>query len=295
MVKRMQLKLVLIFVIFIGFAFAYTPAPWDLETAYKNSENIFIAEVIESEASLEIETDRVGKTGESGKVVRVVWTDARRFKLKVLEVFKGEQPDVFNVYNGGGAKLKEETGDSEAASSTLYYNDGSFNIPRPMLKKGEQYIFYMNLGDASKMAEIGWRSAHNVRYSREDLAILRILSRENSEWSMTDAGKAYRDAVKKRTAELQKIDEALESEYLAILNTTPDLSERKQKLHAHLKKLGYESLWHESKELHRTHSYPPETKKEWVWYNASQEIAKIDMILAVRKQHEQPDEVVAEK
>ncbi len=260
----MQLRLVLFFLILTRIAFAYTPAPWDLDRAYQNSGNIFIAEVIESEESLEIETDRVGKSGEPGKVVRVVWTDARRFKLKVLEVFKGEQPDVFNVYSGGGVELKEESGDSESASSTLHYNDGSFSIPRPMLIKGEQYIFYMNIRDASKMTEIGWRSAHNVRYAEEDLAILRILSSENSEWSVTDAGKAYKKAVEKRAAEIKEIDEALESEYLAILNATPDLAERKQKLYTHLKKLGYGNLWHESKGLHRTHSYPPKNMKEKV-------------------------------
>ncbi|MFQ3224182.1 MAG: hypothetical protein ACI8Z5_000425 [Lentimonas sp.] len=93
---------------------------------------MFIAEVLEAETSLEIETDLVGQEMKAGGVVRVVWTDARRFKLSVIEVFTGEQPDVFEVYNGGGGTLKSVE-DYQGALGKIWLPDPHFSWPRPML------------------------------------------------------------------------------------------------------------------------------------------------------------------
>jgi len=113
---------------------------------------VFIAEVLESETSLEVVTDLVGEDVKGGGIFRVVWTDARRFKLSVVEVFKGEQPDVFELYNGGGATLKKVE-DYKGDLGPIWLPDPSFSWPRPMLETGGQYLFFINRNNDSKIIE----------------------------------------------------------------------------------------------------------------------------------------------
>lgn len=255
-----------------------TPVPWDFRSAYENSNDIFIAEVIEVETSLEITGDQVGKDAEAGEAFRVVWPDARRFRLSVQETFKGDQPEVFDVYSYGRAEKKTEDDYQGEFAKILVYNDGSFgSFPRPMLKKGTRYLFFLNRNDDSGATKIGWRSAFSPEHKSEEVAILRIIVRHESKLSVPEARRIHQERVQKREL-------AMKAEYHAILNQNPDLEGRKQKLAEHIRKLGFDELWHQSKSKHRKQSFPPDVIEEEIWYNASQEIRKIDMILTARQQ-----------
>lgn len=281
----MKIILPLGFLFINSLVLGLTPAPWDFRAAYENSNNIFIAEVIEVETSLEITGDQVGKDAETGEAFRVIWPDARRFRLSVQETFKGEQPEVFDVYSYGPAEKKTEDDYQGEFAKIFVYNDGSFGrFPRPMLKKGAQYLFYLNRNDDSGVTKIGWRSAHPLKWRNREVEILRTMSSESSKLNFDKAVKQYEKRMQELEAEKAKNNARVRAEYHAILNQNPDLEERKQKLAEHIGKLGFDGLWHQSKSTYRKQSFPPEAIEEEIWYNASQEIRKIDMILTARQQ-----------
>ena len=116
----------------------------------------------------------------------------------------------------------------------------------------------------------------------DEIATLRIMSRESSEWSIPAARQVYEKQLQKRKAERAARDEVIRAEYFEILNANPDLSQRKLKLSALIKKVGFDGLWTKRDSKNRRRSYPPESVEEWIWYDASQEITKIDMILSAR-------------
>ena len=118
----------------------------------------------------------------------------------------------------------------------------------------------------------------------EELSILRAMSSKGSELSFAEAQKLYEERMQKLEAEASERNAMLMAEYHTIINTTPDLEKRKQKLTEQIRKLGFNTLWHQSDSLHRTHSYPPKKIEEKIWYNASQEIQKIDLILTARSE-----------
>lgn len=283
----MKANLLIWFFLFQSLVFALSPPRWDFKKAYENSNDIFIAEVIEVETSLEITGDQVGKDAETGEAVRLVWPDARRFRLSVQETFKGEQPEVFDVYSYGPAEKKtEDNYQGEFAKMLVYYNDNNFGgPPRPMLKKGAQYLFYLNRNDDSGVTKIGWRSARPLKWRNREVEILRTMSSESSKLSFDKAVKLYEKRMQELEAEKAKNNARVRAEYHTILNQNPDLEERKQKLAEHIGKLGFDGLWHQSKSTHRKLSFPPEAIEEEIWYNASQEIRKIDMILTARQQN----------
>ena len=132
----------LVYLLFHSFVFALTPPHWNFQSAYESSKDVFVAEVIEVETSLEIESDQVGKNMKTGEVVRIVWPNAKRFKLSVKEVFKGEQPTVFDVYNCGVPELRTQENYQGELSEIWIYDGKDFgSLPKPVLKKGTQYLF----------------------------------------------------------------------------------------------------------------------------------------------------------
>lgn len=262
--------------------FALSPTPWSLETAYVNSKDIFIAEVIEVEMPLEVETDSYRVDLETGEKTPVVWSDAQRFTLSVTEVLKGEQPKSFDVYFRGYPTSTREPLVKSKMDEIFNFTPTTKPSARPRLIMGEQYLFFMNRKEEPKITEMG--SVLNVERSHEEIGILRLLQNEKRPTTDVEVSSNFQLMREKYREQSAAIGEELKSAYLSILNQNPDLSVRKQKVLAHLEKLGFEGLWakRESEKLLRFS--PNREVLDWIWFDATQEIRKINMVLKARAQ-----------
>jgi hypothetical protein len=262
-------------------SFGLTPANWNFEEAYSGASNVFVGKVLKVETGLEYESNSSGPDQKANAGTTVVWTDARRFTVSVMESLKGEPAPTVELINVGGPQAF--AGDAGGNRSRQPVPD--YGIPRPMLNKDRMYLFFVSLDTQGKTGRIGLRSAFPLEEAKDELQVLRLLRYDPSISTFSEAALAIDEWEENSKEQQMTTISRLEDDFRNILNANPDLQGRKQNLKTFIQRLGFDGL-------RPSYTRRPEGASEIdiardrLWENASQEIVKIDMILKAREAKE---------